>query len=231
MFEDNGWTEAESEPQLLADGLIAAPHAAASLDANGDDFCKVDRKLPKTTPWSGEAHALRLEDLLARFKTGRLSDAVMRSPDHVPRMTTKPDFGRVVEEQENVVVEGWALAASKESDNDFHVILGSEKTLADDGSPDRWKLINIEVSGLSPVGTSGRQLLVDVRKTFKAYFVPTVADSQGRGFVALEPVHLRVTGSLFFDVDHLPGAVGPGKLKPMTSWEIHPITHLEILDE
>jgi hypothetical protein len=35
-----------------------------------------------------------------------------------------------------------------------------------------------------------------------------------------------VTGSLFFDVDHPAGAVGPQGHRPQTAWEIHPISSI-----
>jgi hypothetical protein len=35
-----------------------------------------------------------------------------------------------------------------------------------------------------------------------------------------------VTGSLFFDMDHLAGVVGTGEFKPQTAWEIHPVTSI-----
>ena len=44
-----------------------------------------------------------------------------------------------------------------------------------------------------------------------------------------DPVLVRITGSLFYDVDHEPGVVGsftPPSRVPATSWEIHPITEI-----
>jgi hypothetical protein len=46
------------------------------------------------------------------------------------------------------------------------------------------------------------------------------------------PVPIRVTGSLFWDVDHEdPPYVGPNDFKPKTAWEIHPISDIEFLEE
>jgi hypothetical protein len=39
---------------------------------------------------------------------------------------------------------------------------------------------------------------------------------------------VTVEGSLFYDVDHAPGAVGPRDMKPTTAWEIHPITQIQV---
>ena len=43
------------------------------------------------------------------------------------------------------------------------------------------------------------------------------------------PVAVTVSGSLFYDVDHPPGAVGPVWAKPKTAWEIHPVTALSFV--
>jgi hypothetical protein len=36
------------------------------------------------------------------------------------------------------------------------------------------------------------------------------------------PIAVDLTGSVFFDVDHPAGAIGPAGLKPSSAWEIHP---------
>ena len=35
-----------------------------------------------------------------------------------------------------------------------------------------------------------------------------------------------VCGSLFYDISHSPGTVGPQGLRPGTAWEIHPVTSI-----
>ena len=41
------------------------------------------------------------------------------------------------------------------------------------------------------------------------------------------PIPVQIVGSLFFDVDHQPGEVGPVGMKPKTSWEIHPVSDIQ----
>jgi hypothetical protein len=43
------------------------------------------------------------------------------------------------------------------------------------------------------------------------------------------PVHVRITGSLFWDGEHANQHVGPEGLQPDTAWEIHPIKDLTVL--
>ena len=33
---------------------------------------------------------------------------------------------------------------------------------------------------------------------------------------------------LIYDIDHAPGVVGPSGMRPRTSWEIHPVTKLDL---
>jgi hypothetical protein len=40
------------------------------------------------------------------------------------------------------------------------------------------------------------------------------------------PIAVILEGSVFFDVDHPAGAVGPAGLKPSSAWEIHPLTDI-----
>jgi hypothetical protein len=66
-----------------------------------------------------------------------------------------------------------------------------------------------------------RQALVDV------YGDLLPKGTNYRAFTVPAPV--VVDGSLFFDVDHPAGEVGPQKpvkMQPKTAWEIHPITSL-----
>jgi hypothetical protein len=41
---------------------------------------------------------------------------------------------------------------------------------------------------------------------------------------------VRIEGSLFFDVDHAAGAVGPANMKPKSAWEMHPITKITLAE-
>lgn len=206
----------------------ATKKGAFKLPADGENFVGTDRAVAKTTAAKAPARKLTLSALLDEFKPGRpKSDDQMRH-HHKPLMCKESDCDRVDEENDNVQVEAWVVAASKESDGDFHLILAATELAAASLRPSRWELMNAEVSGLPPAGTAGRPALEHARKQFRAGFVPPVKESSG--YVALEPVHVRITGSLFYDIDHPAGAVGPGPLKPQTSWEIHPVTDLEILE-
>jgi hypothetical protein len=78
-----------------------------------------------------------------------------------------------------------------------------------------------EVSGLPESGTA-RPRLQAARTQFQDFFAAQPIGTNYRRFGP--PIQVMVSGSLFFDVDHLAGAVGAVGLKPATAWEIHPVT-------
>jgi len=134
-------------------------------------------------------------------------------------ITRAPDSERTPQEQYNVSVDGYIFAASKESDNDFHLIVG-DKDCATGGC-----LINVEVSGLpQDPAESSYPTLSAVRAKFLGYFK---THQPTRGYMKFDPpIAATLTGSVFFDVDHPAGAVGPTGLKPSSAWEIHPLTDI-----
>ncbi len=123
----------------------------------------------------------------------------------------------MAEERHNVVVTAFLYASAKESDNDFHCIIGTAPS-----QPRRF--LNVEVSGL-PLNGPFRAQLKTVRDKFKGFFGHDLPTHEYSKFDP--PIPVRIAGSLFFDIDHPAGAVGPTRLKPTTAWEIHPVTDIE----
>jgi hypothetical protein len=134
-------------------------------------------------------------------------------------ISSAPDSERTSEEQHNVTVGGVIYAASKETDNDFHLIVG------DRGCDSGDCFINVEVSGLpTDPAASDYPTLSAIRTKFETYL-----DQQlpGRKYKEFDPpIPVTVTGSIFFDVDHAAGAIGPAGMKPSSAWEIHPVTDI-----
>lgn len=122
-------------------------------------------------------------------------------------------------ENKNVTIEAWIYWSKKESDHDFHVIVG------DTPVPDEHTtLLNTEVSGLPPENPTEPNITT-ARRTMKS-----IIDQQHpvRGLFD-PPVHVRITGSLFWDGEHSNKHVGPEGLQPDRAWEIHPIKKLAIV--
>ena len=154
---------------------------------------------------------------LERF--GDLDALVATIPPDSKMLSYQPrinrDTPRVAEELRNVAVCAWIVATKGESDNDCHVMLSNA-----DGST----IFNAEVSGIPDTGAKdNRKRLFDARATFEAFVAQdgrTTGNYTGWG----DAVPVYVEGSLFYDTEHKPGAVGPAFARPKSAWEIHPVT-------
>lgn len=138
-------------------------------------------------------------------------------------ITSEASSGRVEEEERNVRVSASIYAASREDDNDFHVIIG-------DDSGTRPLFMNVEVSGLPPAANKHRTRLESVRNRYKRFFTDHPAGLPGTGYDFYDPpIEVTIAGSLFFDITHAKGGKpGPKDLRKNipTIWEIHPVTEL-----
>jgi hypothetical protein len=197
------------------------PAAVTAAGIPGDDtFTGTDRLLPKTTIVDAEVEDFATVAALVNQVLTKNSDETMANMG-----ITRSTDTRVDAEKRNVRVNGFIHAFKKEGDNDYHVILG------DGPNAESAVYLNVEVSGI-PVGgtTANRKQLMAVRDQFKQTF--NLSASGPKGYKRPnEPIPVRITGSLFWDVDHPPGAVGPGDLKPKTAWEIHPVSVIEFLGD
>ena len=123
--------------------------------------------------------------------------------------------GRVQEERRRVALDALLCAASREDDNDFHLIV-CDPVEANQGR----ECFNVEVSGLPKSGTY-RAPLQKARETLAQLLR---GELPGSAYDRYDPaIPVAVTGSLFYDVSHKPGVVGPSAFKPKTAWEIHPV--------
>jgi len=192
------------------------PHAltAAARAAGADNYSGTARKAAKLSIASGDPQ--NYADLAAILDS-LIPDAQMRAMN----ISKEANSGRLPQEQGAVIVKAYLYAASKESDNDFHCIVGS-----DPGQPTRF--MNVEVSALPPSSWPSFATLTAARNEFKAFFTSSGDALPTSGYEKYDPpIPIQVTGSLFFDVDHVPPAVGPTGMKPQTAWEIHPVSDIQ----
>jgi hypothetical protein len=191
--------------------VLAAP---AAMAAAGDAFLGSDRKVAKLSIVAGAAEDF--DDIKSLIDSLAGEDEMV---NHTPKITHDTKSKRVHEEKRNVLVRAWIYAASRESDNDFHLIVGRE--------PGKSRMfITMEVSGLPPASASSRAKLEKVRDAYEAFF--TALPGLGYDFYK-PPVPVEIGGSLFFDITHFTGGrPGPKDLRgdmPVI-WEVHPVTHL-----
>src|SRR5262249_58126098 len=90
------------------------------------------------------------------------ADAAMKN--HHPTITTTATSKRVTEEQRNVRVTGFLYAASREADNDFHLIVGRDLA----ATPHVY--MTMEISGLPPASAASFARLKAARDSFHGFF-------------------------------------------------------------
>lgn len=206
-------TQTNQADEVEASERVSTPlRSLARAPDSGDIFAGTDRRDPKTSVATG---GLKSFSTIAELRSSFPKDTFMKGLG----ITRAPDSERTPQEQYNVSVEGYIYAASKESDNDFHLIVGDKDCAQGDC------FINVEVSGLpqDPADASYPTLSA-VRAKFLGYFNQ---QQPSRGYKKFAPpIAATFTGSVFFDVDHPAGAVGPAGLKPSSAWEIHPLTDI-----
>lgn len=180
----------------------------------GDQFIGTDRGDAKTSIAPGDPETFTT---VAKLRSSLLPDPEMKDKG----ITKDISSPRVAEEEHNVQVVAYIYAIKKEkNDNDFHLIVG------DDGCSEEACLMTAEVSGLPPSDAADYNVLEAARQTFLTYFGED-APRTGSGYMKSDPgIRVTITGSLFFDVDHGAGAVGPEGLRPNSAWEIHPVTRI-----
>jgi hypothetical protein len=141
--------------------------------------------------------------------------------NRVPKIKTTATSNRVAEEKRNVKVKAFLYAASRENDNDYHLILGRNPN----SSPELY--MTMELSGLPSASSASFAKLKATRDAFKAFFD---ADLPGLSYDFYDPpIPVRIEGSLFWDASHSSGTrPGPQSLKSRmpTVWEVHPITKI-----
>jgi len=82
-----------------------------------------------------------------------------------------------------------------------------------------------EISGLPRSTSPDFTALQAARQQFQ----DSIEGNIGSKYIFFETTRVKVSGSLFYDIDHPPGDVGPEGFQPETAWEIHPITSFKVI--
>lgn len=220
IIETNEMDEYErgaDTPQMFA-AINAEAMAAAA--PTGDKYQGTDRKAAKIAIAKGKTETFDdVKDLIESLT----SDAEMKN--HKPKIPRTATSGRVEEEQRNIRVNAFLYAASREKDNDFHLIIGRDP----EETPEMY--MTMELSGLPPANSASFKKLNAARNSFKKFYHDFLnVNLPGLGYQFPDPpIPVTIEGSLFFDVTHSTGqAPGPKSLKSRmpTIWEVHPITKM-----
>ena len=195
---------------------VAATGVAAATRSSGDDFAGTAREAAKLS--ISDAAIEPFADIKILIES---LPAKSEMVNHNPPITTDRNSDRVAEEERNVRVSAFLYAASRENDNDFHLIVGRDPTAA----PPMY--ITMEVSGLPPPSNPSFARLKAVRDAFKAFFGEQLPGASYDFFDP--PIPIRVEGSLFFDMSHATGrSPGPPSLHDdmPVIWEVHAISNI-----
>jgi hypothetical protein len=219
----DGWPdEEEADAEIMA----ALPEACTPVpkDSDGITFWGTTREIAKTR--LAEAPIEEANLTVKGFHASHPTDAEMRER----HISTRCDTARVDDEKRNVTVAAYLIAAKKEKDNDYHLII------QDNGCKKPECRLTVEVSGL-PRLTGSKAALKTSREYFEQqwplYSKHDALPGSGDFLFLPTPVLVRVIGSTFYDVDHQidaqtgTGAVGPEGYKPGSAWEVHPIKSIE----
>lgn len=203
--------ELDAYERPLATAEVATV-GAAQLPA-GDDFAGTDRRAAKIS--IVDAPTQQFDDVQGLVES-LTADADMIG--HDPPIAQDSSSQRVAEERRNVRVRGFLYAASRESDNDFHFIVGLDPAAAP-------VYMTMELSGLPPQTSAAFDRLDAARTAYKTF---VQGHLPGAGYHHYDPpIPIEVEGSLFFDIKHAHGThPGPASLRPDTIWEVHPISKI-----
>jgi hypothetical protein len=201
----------EYEAPLAAADIAALTAPRAAVPDN--NFGGTARKVAKLSIVDAPMEPFEdVSDLIDTF----VDHATMKAKD----IPTTADSDRVAEEERNVRVKAFLYAASMETDNDFHLIIGR-----DPGKPAKY--MTAEVSGLPPQDAGSFNQLNTTRTTYLDFFANGLPGSTYDFYDP--PIPIEIEGSLFWDASHATGGrPGPSKLRPNMPvvWEVHPITKI-----
>jgi hypothetical protein len=210
--------DASDLEERRAASITGAPHRPS----DGEHFAGSARKTAKTSLAQGSTKEFNspaelLADILGN-ETPDSNDAKMRGG-------LNANSPRAPEEKRNVKVQAFLFATKKESDNDFHLLIGGDPSGSDQ------TYMTAEISGLPSPDNASTGPITSARSQYKSFFLHGGAGHlqlPGSSYVKFaDPVPVTITGSVFFDFDHRIGEVHSGDVRPITVWEIHPISNIE----
>jgi hypothetical protein len=192
--------------------------AAKKPPSTGDQYAGTDRMAAKLSIATGKMQTYSdVSQLIATLPSHDVMAAL-----NIP---LGPTSGRVAQEQRNVHITGFLYAASREADNDFHLVVGRDPKAS---GPAMY--MTMEVSGLPPANNPAFAAINVARTAYKNFFGAKLPGA-GYDYYSTNPIPVVIEGSLFWDATHATGqAPGPPSLKPHMPviWEVHPITSIKL---
>lgn len=211
-------TVGQKTPKISAIRAAVKKPVGKGKGGGGENYAGVDRKAAKLSISNAAVEVLADVAALA----AQLVPLVPTMMDM--NISTNANSGRVAQEERNIhFQQAFLYAASREADNDFHLIVGC------DPNAENEVYMTMEISGLPPANFPSFNALNGARTALKTFLG---ANLPGAGYHFYQPpIPVDIQGSLFFDATHSKGqAPGPPSLKPNmpTIFEIHPVTSIKL---
>ena len=157
--------------------------AVKQKPSTGENYAGVDRKAAKLSISSAPVEKFKDVAALVASLPSVQSMVALKIP-------VAATSNRVKQESRNVQVTGFLYAASREADNDFHLIVGRDPK----ATPETY--MTMEVSGLPPAGSASFGALNTARSAFEKFFGKNLP---GAGYHFYQPpIRVQIQGSLFF---------------------------------
>ncbi|WP_374311179.1 hypothetical protein [Dongia sp.] len=218
VYAVDDWSHPEQESEMEVADSVMPLTSLVPADLVNAQFRGHDRKIAKTSISDADTEDFQS---LSAFTRSLPSDDDMRN--HDPALEEDASFDRVEEENRNVKVAAYVCAIKFETDSDWHIIVAGDKRC---NGP---TFFNVEVSGLPKRNAADYATLLQARKDLATLLAD---DLPGSGTYRRydPPLHVQIEGSIFYDIDHAPGVVGPTGMRPSTAWEIHPVTSIVAIE-
>jgi hypothetical protein len=197
----------DTDPEDTNEEELANRSSGCSSSYSG-----VDRKVAKI---SFSSATTKTHYTFNAFRKTLQTDDYMRSLG----ISTSSTSGRVSQEDRNIyITTSYLYAIKSESDGDFHMIIGD---------PSKAALTNCEASGLPSTKSSAYSKIKAVKDAIITRFETDFCGTSSYTIFSPPILIDKIYGSLFYDVDHAAGVVGPKGYRPTTSWEVHPISFIQ----
>ncbi len=209
--------EAKPSKAAVAEAMVLE----AKKKAPGENFGGTSRRIAKLSVV--DAKFEKFADVAALIATLPAHAAMKKK-----KIPTDAKSNRVDEEKRNVRIDCFLYAASREDDNDYHLILGRDPDAG--GDP---VYMTMELSGLPPANMKSHEALKAAREAFKKFFAKFFnGEIPGTTYDFYDPpIKVQIEGSLFWDASHSSGSrPGPQSLRPKMPvvWEVHPISKMKL---
>jgi ribosomal protein L30E len=204
--------EADPQSRVKKMKTVKAKAVANVACDNSNRFDGSYRKVAKTSVATHSATSTSLTKLINRVLA--IDNVAINVTTSSPRIE--------IEDSVVTLVSVYLYAIAREADEDYHIIIGNSS------NTNTAKFFNVECSGLPATNNPAFAKIKSARQKVVAFLGGTERCTEGYIKFNDHP-KIKIIGSLFYDKEHANNIPGPASSKPLTAWELHPITEFKLL--